>query len=48
MLTVVSVVLLLIITRAQVDNLIPLYAIGVFTGFTMAGAGMVRVPPAPP
>ncbi len=40
-LTVVSVVLL-IITRAQVDNLIPLYAIGVFTGFTMAGAGMVR------
>ena len=40
-LTVVSVVLLLI-TRSQVDKLIPLYAIGVFTGFTMAGAGMVR------
>ena len=40
-LTVVSVVLLLV-TRAQVDNLIPLYAIGVFTGFTMAGAGMVK------
>jgi amino acid transporter len=40
-LTVVSV-LLLVITRAKVDNLIPLYAIGVFTGFTMAGAGMVR------
>jgi hypothetical protein len=40
-LTVVSAGLL-IITRAQVDKLIPLYAIGVFTGFTMAGAGMVR------
>ena len=31
-----------VVTRAQVDNLIPLYAIGVFTGFTMAGAGMVK------
>ncbi len=41
-LTVVSI-LLLLVTRAQVDNLIPLYAIGVFTGFTMAGAGMVRL-----
>lgn len=40
-LTVVAVGLL-IVTSAQVDNLIPLYAIGVFTGFTMAGAGMVR------
>jgi len=40
-LTVVSVILLLI-TRAQVDKLIPLYAIGVFTGFTMAGAGMAK------
>ena len=40
-LTVVSI-LLLIITRAQVDSLIPLYAIGVFTGFTMAGFGMVK------
>ncbi|MGH9016146.1 MAG: amino acid permease [Acidimicrobiales bacterium] len=40
-LTVVSVVLL-VITRAQVDNLIPLYAIGVFTGFTIAGTGMVK------
>ena len=29
-------------TRAKVDSLIPLYAIGVFTGFTMAGAGMVK------
>ena len=40
-LTVVSVILLLI-TRARVDSLIPLYAIGVFTGFTMAGAGMAK------
>ena len=40
-LTVVSV-LLLLITRARVDSLIPLYAIGVFTGFTMAGAGMAK------
>ncbi|MHB8681361.1 MAG: amino acid permease [Acidimicrobiales bacterium] len=40
-LTAVSVVLLLV-TRARVDSLIPLYAIGVFTGFTMAGAGMVK------
>ena len=34
--------LLLLITQARVDKLIPLYAIGVFTGFTMAGAGMFR------
>jgi len=40
-LTAASVVLLLV-TRARVDSLIPLYAIGVFTGFTMAGAGMVK------
>jgi hypothetical protein len=40
-LTVVSI-LLLLITRARVDSLIPLYAIGVFTGFTMAGAGMAK------
>ncbi|MHB8594003.1 MAG: APC family permease, partial [Acidimicrobiales bacterium] len=40
-LTVASVALLLV-TRAKVDSLIPLYAIGVFTGFTMAGAGMVK------
>ena len=40
-LTVVSV-LLLVLTKAQVDKLIPLYAIGVFTGFTMAGAGMAK------
>jgi hypothetical protein len=28
--------------KAQVDGLVSLYAIGVFTGFTMAGAGMVK------
>lgn len=40
-LTVASIVLLAV-TRAKVDKLIPLYAIGVFTGFTMAGAGMAK------
>jgi hypothetical protein len=34
-------VALLIATDAKVSALIPMYAIGVFTGFTMAGAGMV-------
>ncbi len=33
---------LLIVTRAQVDALVAVYAIGVFTGFTIAGAGMVK------
>jgi amino acid transporter len=33
---------LLLATRARVSLLIPLYAIGVFTGFTMAGLGMTR------
>jgi len=32
---------LLLATEAKVSALIPMYAIGVFTGFTMAGAGMV-------
>jgi len=40
-LTVVSI-LILLVTRARVDSLIPLYAIGVFTGFTMAGAGKAK------
>ncbi len=40
-LAVVAVILLLI-TRAQVDALVSLYAIGVFTGFTMAGFGMSK------
>jgi amino acid transporter len=35
-------IVLLIITRARVDSLVSLYAIGVFCGFTMAGAGMVK------
>jgi amino acid transporter len=35
-------ILLLVITRARVDALVALYAIGVFCGFTMAGAGMVK------
>jgi amino acid transporter len=40
-LTAVSIVVLLV-TQARVDKLIPLYAVGVFTGFTMAGAGMAK------
>ncbi|MGH3263961.1 MAG: APC family permease, partial [Trebonia sp.] len=40
-LTVVSLVLL-IVTRSQVNGLIPFYAIGVFTGFAMAGFGLAR------
>ncbi|MBO0728477.1 MAG: amino acid permease [Acidimicrobiaceae bacterium] len=33
---------LIVITRAKLDALVSLYAIGVFTGFTMAGSGMVK------
>ena len=40
-LTVVSLILL-VGTRAQVNGLVPFYAIGVFTGFSMAGFGMAR------
>ncbi len=40
-LTVVSLALI-VVTGAQVAALISLYAIGVFTGFTMAGAAMVK------
>jgi amino acid transporter len=40
-LTVVSVALV-IIRGANVNNLVPLYAIGVFTAFSMAGFGMAR------
>ncbi len=40
-LAVVSIALLLV-TRARVNALVAVYAIGVFTGFTLAGAGMVR------
>ena len=35
-------IVLLLVTGAKVSALIPMYAIGVFTGFTMAGAGMVK------
>src|SRR5690348_7973752 len=40
-LTVVSIALL-IIRGPKVNNLVPLYAIGVFTAFSMAGFGMAR------
>jgi amino acid transporter len=40
-LTFVSLALL-VVTRARVANLIPLYGCTVFAGFTMAGAGMTR------
>ncbi len=35
-------VLLLVATNSNVNSLIALYAIGVFTGFTIAGVGMVK------
>ncbi|MBC7813364.1 MAG: APC family permease [Burkholderiales bacterium] len=38
----VSSIVLVIITGAVVTNLIPLYAIGVFLGFTISQAGMTR------
>ena len=40
-LTIVAVSLLLV-TGANVNSLVPFYAIGVFTGFTMAGFGMAK------
>ena len=40
-LAIVSIALLLA-TRARVSELVAVYAIGVFTGFTMAGSGMVK------
>jgi hypothetical protein len=43
-LAVVSIALL-VATGDRVASLIPMYAIGVFTGFTMAGAGID--PPSP-
>lgn len=46
-LAVVSLALLLV-TGASVDRLVALYAIGVFTAFTMAGGKPHRVPPAAP
>jgi amino acid transporter len=38
----VAAVILLLATGAKVDRLIPLYAIGVFTSFTMSQAGMAK------
>lgn len=40
-LTVISLALLLVV-GANVNRLVPFYAIGVFTGFTMAGLGMAK------
>ncbi|MBV8980574.1 MAG: APC family permease [Acidimicrobiia bacterium] len=37
-----AAIFLVIITRAEVSRLIPLYAIGVFTSFTLSQAGMAR------
>jgi amino acid transporter len=38
----ITSLVLLIATDAKVNALVPFYAIGVFTGFTMAGLGMAR------
>src|SRR5438874_10070822 len=38
----VAAIALVVITRAEVSRLIPLYAIGVFTSFTLRQAGMAR------
>jgi len=38
----VAAALLLLVTDAKVDHLIPLYAIGVFLSFTLSQAGMAR------
>ncbi|MDA8292543.1 MAG: amino acid permease [Actinomycetota bacterium] len=38
----VASIALLLVTQARVSSLVAVYAIGVFTGFTLAGAGMVR------
>src|SRR3954447_9233778 len=38
----VAAAVLVVVTGAQVSKLIPLYAIGVFTSFTMSQAGMAR------
>lgn len=38
----VAAIILLIVTGAKVERLIPMYAIGVFTSFTLSQAGMTR------
>ena len=40
-LTLLSMVLL-VVGKANVDKLVPFYALGVFTGFTLAGFGMAK------
>jgi amino acid transporter len=42
MLLAASSAILVVIFEARVTNLIPLYAVGVFLGFTLSQAGMVR------
>jgi len=37
-----AAIVLVIATRAEVSSLIPLYAIGVFTGFTLSQSGMTK------
>jgi hypothetical protein len=37
-----SAIVLVVVTGAKVDRLIPLYAIGVFTSFTLSQAGMAK------
>jgi len=37
-----SAILLVLFTRASVEHLVAFYALGVFTGFTLAGFGMAR------
>ena len=43
-----AAVLLVVVTGAEVTKLIPLYAIGVFIGFTLSQAGMTKHHLAPP
>jgi amino acid transporter len=38
----IAAIVLVVVTGAKVDRLIPLYAIGVFTSFTLSQAGMAR------
>jgi amino acid transporter len=38
----IAAIVLLLVTGAKVDRLIPLYAIGVFTSFTLSQAGMAK------
>src|SRR5207249_2323755 len=38
----IAAIVLVVITEAKVDRLIPLYAIGVFTSFTLSQAGMAK------